>query len=150
MTEMAERPDEERSILVRVCVTDPVPGCAYGLQRRDGGVDQIQVGAGVALQFTTSVTLRLTAESTRDPRWLHVHGPRHGRFLYVTSGTLADQATSCWTRRAKVPLLGIDAAVPLTLDVMPPLIDATIAGRARDGGPACASVPLLSPWHHAP
>ena len=147
---MKERPDEERSVLVRVCVTDPVAGCLYGLQRRDGGVDQIQVAANDALQFTTSVTLRLTPESTRDPRGLHVHGPRHGRFLYVASGTLAGQAESCWTRRAKVPLLGVDAAVPLTLDVMPPLIVATIAGRAGDGGPACASVPLLRPWHHAP
>jgi hypothetical protein len=150
MAEMAERPDEERSILVRVCVTDPVPGCAYGLQRRDGSVDQIQVGAVVALQFTTSVTLRLTADSTRDPRGLHVHGPRHGRFLYINSGTLAGQPGSCWTRRAKVPLLGIDAAVPLALEAMPPLIETTVAGRAKDGGPVCASVRLLIPWRHAP
>lgn len=148
---MTERPDEERSILARVIVIDPLPGCAYGLQRRNGEVDQVQVAPPHgALQFTTSVTLRFAAETARDPRGLHVHGPRHGRFLYITSGTLASQAGSCWTRRAKVPLLGIDAAVPLTLDLMPPIIEATIAGRAADGGPACASVPLLVAWRHGP
>lgn len=148
---MTERPDEERSILARVIVIDPLPGCAYGLQRRDGEVDQIQVAASDgALQFTTSLTLRVTADATRDPRGLHVQGPRHSRFLYVTSGTLAGQAGSCWTRRAKVPLRGIDAAVPLSLDLMPPIIEATIAGRAGDGGPACASVPLQVGWRHGP
>jgi hypothetical protein len=146
---MVERPDEERSILARVCVLKPVEGCAYGLQRRDGEVDQLQVAGREALVFTTSLTLRVTSEAARDPRGLHVHGRRHGRFLYVTSGTLAGQAGSCWTRRAKIPLAGIDAAVPLTLEMMPPLIEATVAGRAGDGGPACASVPLLTPWRHA-
>jgi hypothetical protein len=147
---MTERPDEERSILARVRVTDPVTGVAYGLQQRNGEVDQVQIAAHADLVFTTSLTLRMIGEATRDPWGLHVCGPRHGRFLYITSGTLAEQAGSCWTRRAKVSLAGIDAAVPLTLDVMPPLIETTIAGRARDGGPACASVPLLFAWRHGP
>lgn len=146
---MIERPDEERSILARVGVVDPVEGCAYGLQRRDGEVDQIQVAGRDPLVFTTSLTLRVTADAARDPRGLHVHGRRHGRFLYVTSGTLAGQAGSCWTRRAKIPLLGIDAAVPRSLEVMPPLLEAAVAGRGDDGGPACASVRLLTPWRHA-
>lgn len=147
---MGERPEEERSVLARVRVISPVAGCAYALQRRDGTVDQVQVATDADLLFTTSITLRLTAEETHDPKGLHVNGPKGDRFLYVTSGTLSGQADSCWTRRAKVPLQGISMAVPRSLEAMPPMIDATIDGRARDGGPACASVPLLSGWTHAP
>ena len=146
---MRERPDEERSVLARVRVTNPLAGCAYALQRKDGVVDQVQMATDGDLVFTTSITLRLTAEETHDPRGLHVHGPRGGRFLYVTSGSLAGQRDSCWTRRAKVSLRGIETAVPRALEAMPPMIEATIAGRARDNGPACATVPLLSTWTHA-
>ena len=143
---MIERPDEERSILVRVSVVDPVEGCAYGLQRRDGEVDQFQVGGREPLVFTTSLTLRVTSDTTRDPRGLHVHGPRRGRFLYINSGTLAGQAGSCWTRRAKVRLAGLDAAVPLAVDAMPPLIETTVAGRAEDGGPAGPEPTRFGDW----
>lgn len=146
---MTERPDEERSVLARVRVKNPLPGCAYALQQRDGSLDQVQIAGTEDLVFTTAITLKLTKDSTLDPRGLHVSGPRQGRFLYVNSGTSAGQTASCWTRRAKVPLRGIEAAVPLALDVMPPVIETTVAGCARDGGPACASVPLLTPWTHA-
>ena len=146
---MSQRPDEERSILARVHVVDPLPGCTYALQQRDGSIDQAQVAGAEPLSFTAAITLKLTSENTLDPRGLHVHGPRNERFLYVCSGTLAGEAGSCWTRRAKVSLQGIDTAVPKTLDSMPPLIEATIDGRARDGGPACASVALVESWKQA-
>jgi hypothetical protein len=147
---MAERADEERSILVQVRVVDPVPGCAYAIQRRGGGIDQVQLAAREALTFTTSITLKLARDGTLDPAGLHVNGPRRGRFLYINSGTMAGQTPSCWTRRAKVSLEPIVAAVRLSLDVMPPLIETTIPGRAKDGGPVCASVTPLAPWKHAP
>ena len=128
---------------------DPLPGCTYALQQRDGSIDQAQVAGADALVFTAAITLKLTSTNALDPRGLHVHGPRNQRFLYVCSGTLAGEPGSCWTRRAKVPLQGIDTAVPKNLDSMPPLIEATIKGRARDGGPACASVSLIESWTRA-
>ena len=145
---MAERPDEERSILARILVIDPLPECTYALQQRDGAVDQVQIAGTQSLEFTAAITLTLTPDNTFDPRGLYVHGPRNGRFLYVCSGTLAGDARSTWTRRAKVSLGGIEVAVPKVVEAMPPLIEATIAGRSRDGGPACASVPLIQPWKH--
>lgn len=146
---MAERPDEERSILAQVRVVNPVPGCAYALQRRDGSIDQMQLAAHQELTFTTSVTLKLTREGAPDPTGLHVNGPRRGRFLYLNSGTMAGQADSCWTRRAKVSLETLVTALPRSLDAMPPLIETAIAGRAKDGGPVCASVVPLAPWKHS-
>ena len=74
-------------------------------------------------------------------------GPADTRFVYVRSGTMAGQTTSPWTRRAKVPLFGISAElVRAALASHQPLV-AHVAGQARDGGPFCASVPLLKPWH---
>ena len=68
-------------------------------------------------------------------------GPVGGRFVYVNSGTLGGQPDSGWTRRAKVPLGGI--AWSLIQKAAGSIIEVRIAGTARDGGPACATVPLL-------
>ena len=34
-------------------------------------------------------------------------GPKSARFVYINSGTAAGQIDSCWSRRAKVPLMEI-------------------------------------------
>lgn len=145
---MAERRDEDRSVLARVRVVNPVAGCAYALQRRDGSVDQVHVADAAELTFTASITLKLRDDESFDPTGLHVCGPRKGRFLYVTSGVRADQAHSPWDRRAKISVETLAAAVPMSLDLMPPLIEIVIAGTARDGGPACASVQPVATWSH--
>jgi hypothetical protein len=66
---------------------------------------------------------------------------------HVNSGTSAGQADSCWSRRAKVPLAGITPAL-LQSAIRSPhgMLEAKITGTGRDGGPACASVPLLAGW----
>jgi hypothetical protein len=135
---------DDRAVRLRIRVSDPVPGCTYGLQLRGGSVEQAQVGAAADLVFTTDITL--TTKPATDFRGVHVQGPKGGRFLYINSGTLAGQSDSCWTRRAKVPLNGLEQALPSAPGTAPLEIETRIAGRARDGGPACASVPLLQPW----
>ena len=143
------RPDDERAVLLRIVVLNPVAGCAYALQRGKAELDQIQVSDGADLVFNLSVSLRPLADGLFDPKGTHVQEPRGARFVYINSGTLVGQAGSCWTRRAKVPLRGVDSELPGDgLNHMPPVIEARIAGKARDGGPACASVPLLGDgWH---
>jgi hypothetical protein len=75
------------------------------------------------------------------------HGSPSERFLYVCSGTCAGQVHSCWTRRAKIGLSGISSALLQALQAAPSLrLEARFAGRAKDGGPACATVPLLGGW----
>ena len=82
----------------------------------------------------------------------YVHGPVHGRFLYVNAGTYAGQADSCWARRAKVPLPALTRLLVEQALAEPALtLQARIRGRAGDGGPACASVGLLDKgWALAP
>lgn len=138
------RPDDERAVLLRIVVLNPVAGCAYALQRGKVELDQTQVSDGADLVFNLSLSLRPLADGLLDPKGTHVQGPRGARFVYINSGTLAGQTDSCWTRRAKVPLRGVDKVLPADgLNHLPPMIEARIAGKARDFGPACASVPLL-------
>jgi len=75
-------------------------------------------------------------------------GTAADRFVYVNSGTLAGELDSGWTRRAKVKLAGItQAMIEAALTIPGAVIEARIDGKAKDGGPPAASVPLLgSGW----
>jgi hypothetical protein len=71
-------------------------------------------------------------------------GPPSDRFVYVNSGTRAGQVGSCWDRRAKVPLSGITRQlIERVQRQRGARLEVRIAGTAGDGGPACATVPLL-------
>jgi hypothetical protein len=91
------------------------------------------------------------ADLDADPPRLtgeYAQGPAKQRFVYVNSGSMAGQKNTCWTRRAKVPLYRVKRA--LLAQVVKredgSVLEARIHGRAKDGGPACATVPLLSEW----
>ncbi len=74
-------------------------------------------------------------------------GTPDDRFVYVNSGTLAGNESSVWTRRAKIKLAGIDSALlKKALNSPDSVLEARIAGSAKDGGPACATVPILGGW----
>jgi hypothetical protein len=68
-------------------------------------------------------------------------GPPSDRFIYINSGTLAGQADTCWTRRAKLKLASIPRHVVETaLSTGEGTIEARVVGTMPDGGPVCASV----------
>lgn len=75
-----------------------------------------------------------------------VQGPATGRFIYLNSGTLAGQAESTWTRRAKVPLAGLTPELIHQAHESGAVLEIEIAGSARDGGPACGTVPPSGGW----
>ena len=65
----------------------------------------------------------------------------------VSPGRVAFEFGSPWTRRAKIPLRGITAKMIASVLKKPALLlEASIRGTAKDGGPACATVPLLPDW----
>jgi hypothetical protein len=112
-------------------------------QKRSSGED-------LSFDFSIRVAPGKTAGSLRF-LGTFTQGPPAERFVYVCSGTLAGQAGTEWTRRAKVPLKGITndlvARVRKSAGVK---LEARIRGTAKDGGPACATVPLLDGWRLAP
>lgn len=134
----------KHEIPLRITLVQPPPGVTFRLQRgRTELVEPAREGEGeVVFELTIAV-----ADGAPDapPRLLgdFTQGPPQNRFVYVNSGTLAGEPNSCWTRRAKVPLRGITRAMIEMALAAGAVLEARIAGRAKDGGPVCASIPLL-------
>ena len=136
-------PDFE--IPLRLVVERPPQGVAVAVQRGRTAVSSLVLptaSAPAEAVFELSVRVR-----PGPPPVLSgdvVQGPPAGRFLYVTWGVRAGQPESRWDRRAKISLTGIG---PSSIDAVRAsrgrTLEARIAGVGRDGGPACASVPLI-------
>jgi hypothetical protein len=138
-------------LLLRIRIDAPPSGVAWALQL---GRTESAPPARRAPQLEFEVTVRVVdgTNGELDFRGAAVQGPRGGRFIYLTSGTRAGQPSSPWDRRAKV---SIEELRPLLAtrggDTQDVIGVASFAGTARDGGPSCASVPLLGGgWTLAP
>ncbi len=140
-------------IAIRVRIVAPPSGVRFRVQRGRADLDEpTRVSDG---EISFDLTVRVgDARPDGLPNFLgpYAQGPPAGRFLYVNSGTLAGQSDSCWTRRAKVPFRGVTwAMVEEVIAGKGNVLEAKIAGTAGDGGPACATVPLLDGgWRVAP
>jgi len=135
----------EREIPLRITLVHPPRDVVFCLQRGKGEIVSPVRASGDDLSFELSVRVR---EGREDglPNFLgpFTQGPPVGRFVYVNSGTSAGQVDSRWTRRAKVPLSGISwPLIEEALAAPDAVLEARIAGASGDGGPACATVPLL-------
>jgi hypothetical protein len=135
----------EREIPLRITVLGPPPGVAFAVQR--GRDDLLPPTRATAAEVSFDFTVRVAPSSTGGaPNFLgpFAQGTPGDRFVYVNSGQRAGDADSCWDRRAKVRLAGItweliDRVAPETGSVL----EARIVGTSGDGGPVCASTPVL-------
>lgn len=130
---------------LRIFIEDPPTGVEWALQV---GRDELAApGKKTSRQICFTTEIRVApGGGSRTPRLLGpaVQGPPAGRFIYLNSGIRAGQAGSPWDRRAKLPLKGITRSMIREVEARPgAALVARIAGKAKDGGPACASVPLL-------
>ncbi|HEX6163101.1 MAG TPA: DUF5990 family protein [Vicinamibacterales bacterium] len=134
----------------RITVLDPPRGVVFRLQRGRSELVPPSKESGSALTF--DFTLRVESGADGQLRLLgpFAQGPPAKRFVYVNSGKQAGQAESCWDRRAKVQLGSVDASLIEQATTSGAVIEAQIAGTGRDGGPACATVPLVSGWRVVP
>ena len=129
---------------LRVVVRDPVPGVALRLQ--SGRTDLVGPSSVSDAAVTFDFAVRVTLPDGEGPVGFFgpfTQGPPKERFVYVNAGRHAGQAGSCWDRRAKIPLTGIrPALIHSVLTVPGSVLEVSIAGRGRDGGPVCAMVKL--------
>jgi hypothetical protein len=144
--------DGKFELPLRIVVERPPAGAVIALQRGASGKAELvgPVSASPeAFVFEFAVTVN-GAGANGGPRLLGacVQGPPDGRFVYLNSGAYAGWPGATGGRRAKVPLGGLSWAL---IEALPAggRLEAHIAGTARDGGVACASVPLLSPGWRA-
>lgn len=135
----------DRELPIRITVLRVPAGVTFAMQR---GKDELLSPArvdGESLVFDLSVRV-VERKGGGPPNVLgpYAHGTPDDRFLYLNSGTLAGQEGSSWTRRAKIKTKGIDwKLIEQTLATTGAVLEARIEGRAKDGGPCCATVPLL-------
>jgi hypothetical protein len=131
----------------RIVVVDPLPGVTYALQRGRSELLPPIRSTATELVFEFALTI---ADIDADPPRLtgeFAQGPPDKRFVYISSGSMAGQAGSPWSRRAKVPLYGIGKSELSDASQRDGVVlEARIRGTAKDGGPACATVPLLAKW----
>jgi len=127
-------------LTLRIVLEKPPKGVDFALQKgRGNDYDTVQT--------QTSVGADLVFEFTVDAKGLNflgpfVQGPVGQRFVYLGIGTYARQLDSCWSRRLKVPLSGITSAMIDSGRVL----EARVAGTAKDGSPACATVKPFGGW----
>lgn len=138
----------QRELPLRITVLHPPSGVTFCLQRGQAGkADLVAPTSASVERLTFDLTVRVGNDrNDGPPRFLgpFTQGPPAGRFVYVNSGTLAGQADSCFTRRAKVHLAGISwELIEEAMSKPDAVLEARIRGTAGDGGPACATVPIL-------
>lgn len=139
------RPHAPQAAL-RIVIERPPSGVDYAVQRGRGQsyeAVQTQRSTGADLLFEFSVVVK-TAAGGGPPVLTgpFVQGPPSARFIYVDIGTLAGQTETCWSRRLKIPLIGITWAMVDRGTVL----EARVAGTARDGSPTCATVKTFRGW----
>ena len=129
------------TVTLRLIIDDPVPGVRYSLQKDDLPFEPRTAGDG-PLAFELPLTLhpdgRLTGPFVRR------EGPER-RFVYIRIGTSAGDHASPWSRRAKIDIHDIPAA----LRVADSVLETHLPGRGKDGSPACATVRPVIGWRPA-
>jgi len=143
----------DRELPIRVTVIGPPSGVTFAMQR---GKDELLPPSKVsAKSLVFDLSIRVSErKSGGAPNVLgpYAQGKPDDRFLYLNSGTMAGQEDSCWTRRAKIKTGGINwKLIEQTLAAPRAVLEVLIDGRAKDGGPCCATVPLVNGgWNVCP
>ena len=133
-------------VTLRVTLVGPPADVQFGVQQGRYGVLAAARATGETLSLDFPGEFRPGKEGEPVLYGPHAQGPPAERFVYVNAGTYSGDSVSCWGRRAKIPTRGVTWELLERARQTPgAVIEARIAGKARDGGPACATVPLLEP-----
>jgi hypothetical protein len=131
-----------QQITLRLIIGDPVPGIAYSLQGKKNEPVSMVIAGDRALSFDVPVDVapgpRFSGEFVRR------EGPTR-RFVYIAIGGQAGDSSSLWSRRAKVDIHDLPAEL-LEKALAGSAVEAHLPGRAKDGGPACATLRPLESW----
>ena len=148
---MKKTPKSESLVTLRIVLVDPPTGVDFGIQEGKGNeyktiaIQRSKVGN---LQFDCAITVK-GDRADGPPNFVGpvAQGPPTGRFIYIDIGKSAGQIDSCWQRRIKIPLQGITwEMLDVLVDAPKRLLQATIPGTGKDGGPSCATVKLIDGW----
>jgi hypothetical protein len=136
---------------LRIVLVDPPPGIDFGIQEGKGNdYKTISVKRSKAGNLTLECSVNVKGNRAHGPPNFAgpiTQGPPTDRFIYIDIGKSAGQFNSCWQRRIKVPLETITWEMSDSVVLKPKrLLQATIPGTAKDGGPSCATVKPIDGW----
>lgn len=133
---------DQTEVRARIVIERPVPGVLHSLQEGDDAVlDPKRSAGGEALAFDFPLRIERTAQGAKFfGKQVRREGPLR-RFVYVRVGTCAGDPASPWTRRMKLDIHDVDLAL-LDAAIAGAVLEGTVAGTAKDGTPACATLPV--------
>jgi hypothetical protein len=141
----------ESEITLQIILIKPTPEVVFGLQKGSGSnyeTVQKQISTSNDLSFKFTIKVKGDGSNETLPKFSgsFVQGPADNKFVYIDIGTYAGQTDTIWSRRLKIPLTGITwKDIELLSDN--PMLQASVPGTGRDGGPNCATVKLFGGWH---
>jgi hypothetical protein len=136
-------------IHIRVIVHDPLPGVAVAMQIGRDELQPPKTATKTRLIFETEAKVSRAPSGQLRLTGGAVQGTPDARFLYVNWGARAGQKDTHWDRRAKVMFGTIDERIVKACEAKGLALQAEIAGIGKDGGPCCATVPILGGWRVA-
>lgn len=140
----------ETELTLRIVLEQPPPGVDFGLQKGSGSnYETIQKQRSKTNDLYFEFKVQVKADKNSMPNFLgsFVQGPPGQRFVYLDIGTCAGQTDTGWSRRLKIPLIGItwDLVNQLLADSQL-ILEARVPGTGKDGGPNCATVKPFDGW----
>ena len=151
ISNLPKEPKSEIVVPLRIVLVAPPPGVDFGIQQGKGNdyrTISVQRSKTGNLILEGSINVK-GSRADGPPNFAGPisQGPPTGRFIYIDIGKSAGQFDSCWQRRIKIPLQGISwDMIDSVPDMSKRLLQATIPGTAKDGGPSCATVKPIDGW----
>ena len=141
----------ESEITLQIILVKPTPGVMFGLQKGSGSnyeTVQKQIPVSDSLSFKFTITVKGDRSKDEYPRFSgsFVQGPAGSKFVYIGIGTYVGQPDSIWSRRLKIPLTGITWKDIQSLSELS-ILQTSVPGTGKDGGPNCATVKPFAGWH---
>jgi hypothetical protein len=133
------------TLSLRITVVDPPPNILWALQlgREEIAKPTINTKERICFDFTVEV-VEDTSPAGFRLRGLAVQGRPGERFVYLRMGAYAGQVGAPAGWRAKIGLEGITRELLTEVKAKRSgVLGVQFTGTARNGGPACAKVPLL-------
>jgi hypothetical protein len=141
----------ESEITLQIILIKPTPEVVFGLQKGSGNnYETVQKQMATSSDLSFTFTIKVKGDSTKDklPKFSgsFVQGPADNKFVYIDIGTYAGQSNTVWSRRLKVPLTGITWKDIDSLSTNS-ILQTSVPGTGKDGGPNCATVKPFEGWH---
>jgi hypothetical protein len=137
-------------IRFHIILEKPTMGVDFGLQKGKGSnyeTIQKQRSSSSDMQFEFQALAGTNKKGILDFSGPCVQGVAGARFVYVDIGACAGQTNSEWSRRLKIPLIGITSeTIKKLMNDTQLVLEASVPGTGKDGGPNCATVKPFDGW----